>query len=865
MSDLPSILIIVAFLLSVISLVQPVARLLRLSQTVILAVVGIAIAAISSFLLHTSFTDLFNKPAELILDFPITSQVFIFLFLPILLFQASLTLDVRRLADDAAPILVMAVVAVVVTTAVVGLALDPFAGVPLAACLMLGAIVATTDPAAVVAIFRDLGAPPRLTRLVEGESLLNDATAIAIFAVLLGYITADQPPAIGTVLLGFVRTFAGGVLVGALIARAFVALLPLVRDLRAAEVTLTLALPYLIFIICERYLHVSGVVAVVAGGLVLGAMGRSRISPENWRFLDEVWEQLGFWASSLIFILAAMLVPRMVRGIDLADIGLVLVVVLACLVARAAVLFGLLPFLSLLRLGQRVSTPYKTVILWGGLRGAVTLALALSITENRAVSHDIQRFIAIVATGYVLFTLLVNGTTLRPVIKLLRLDQLSPVDLALRNRVLAISLVSVRDEVANRAQAYHLSDETLSATVRPYEDRIALVAEAQAASEGISERDRLSIGLVALAGRERDVLLEHFNRKTASPQVLEAMLQQADRMVEAARQGRSDYNKAARGWLEFDRPLRVAVALHRLVRLESMLAKRLADRFETLLVSRIVLEDLRRFATAKLLPVLGPRMTAILREMLDNRIEATSKALDAQHLQYPDYAAALERRFLHQYALRLEEREYRTLLEDGLIGSELFHNLRAELQEQQESVQRRPRLDLRLEPRTLLAQFPMFATLTEEELGKLAGLLRPHFARPGEKLISQGAKADSMFFIASGAVEILLEKRRIRLGRGDFFGEMGLIARKRRSADVVALTHCHLLELGGAAFHKTLEGNAAMKEKITAIAEAREQMNATPEPDPEMPTPPELARPVEPAPSPTSNIIALPPPRRAVD
>lgn len=866
MSDLPSILIIVAFLLAVISLVQPVARVLRVSQTVILAVVGIAIAAISSFLLHSSFTDLFNKPAELILDFPITSQVFIFLFLPILLFQASLTLDVRRLADDAAPILVMAVVAVVVTTAVVGLALEPFAGVPLAACLMLGAIVATTDPAAVVAIFRDLGAPPRLTRLVEGESLLNDATAIAIFAVLLGYITAEQPPAVGAVLLGFVRTFAGGVLLGALIARAFVALLPLVRDLRAAEVTLTLALPYLIFIICERYLHVSGVVAVVAGGLVLGAMGRSRISPENWRFLDEVWEQLGFWASSLIFILAAMLVPRMVRGIDLADIGLVLVVVAACLVARAAVLFGLLPFLSLLRLGQRVSTPYKTVILWGGLRGAVTLALALSITENRAVSHDIQRFIAIVATGYVLFTLLVNGTTLRPVIKLLRLDQLSPVDLALRNRVLAISLVSVRDEVASRAQAYHLSDETLAATVRPYEDRIALVAEAQAASEGISERDRLSIGLVALAGRERDVLLEHFHRKTASPKVLEAMLQQADRIVEAARQGRSDYKKAARGWLEFDRPLRVAVVLHRLTRLESMLAQRLADRFETLLVSRIVLEDLRRFATAKLLPVLGPRMTAILREMLDNRIEATSRALDAQHLQYPGYAAALERRFLRQYALRLEEREYRTLLEDGLIGSELFHNLRVELQEEQDTVLRRPRLDLRLEPQTLLAQFPMFATLSEEELGKLAGLLRPRFARPGEKLISQGAKADSMFFIASGAVEILLEKRRIRLGRSDFFGEMGLIARKPRSADVVALTHCHLLELGGAAFHKTLENNAAMQAKIAAIAEAREQMNANPEPEPEPePTPdPDLARPVEPDPSPTSNIIALPPPPRRV-
>lgn len=859
MLDLPSILVIVAFLLAVISLVQPVARALRVSQTVILALVGIFIGGISSFLLRTDLTDLFNTPAELILEFPITSQVFIYVFLPILLFQASLNLDARRLRDDAAPILLMAVVAVVVTTAVVGFALAPFAGVPLAACLLVGAIVATTDPAAVVAIFRDLGAPARLTRLVEGESLLNDATAIAIFAALLAYITAEQQPELMVTIWGFVRSFGGGLLVGAVLARLSVGLLPLVRDLRPAEVTLTLALPYLTFVLSERYLHVSGVVAVVAAGLVLGGLGRSRVSPENWRFLDEVWEQLGFWASSLIFILAAMLVPKLVSGIDLQDIGLVLIVVVACLVARAAVLFGLLPLLSFLRLGQRVSAPYKTVILWGGLRGAVTLALALAITENRTVAPEIQRFIAILATGYVLFTLLVNGTTLRPVIRLLRLDQLSPIDIALRNRVLAISLVSVRDEVASRAQDYRLADETLAATLQPYEARIAAVASAQAEDEGIGERDRLNIGLVALAGRERDALLEHFHRKTASPHVLESMLQQADRIVEAARRGRSEYNKAARAWLDFDRPLRLAVNLHRRLRLETMLAKRLADRFETLLVSRIVLEDLRRFATGKLLPVLGARMTAILREMLDNRIEATSRALDAQHLQYPDYAAALERRFLRQYALRLEEVEYRTLLDDGLIGHELFHNLRAGLLTEQVDVLRRPKLDLRMDRRTLLQQFPMFATLAQGDLDKLAGLLRPRFAPPGDKLIVKGARADGMFFIASGAVEIHLEKRRVRLGRGDFFGEMGLLSRQPRNADVLALTHCHLLELSSAAFHSLLDSNPDMKAKVQAIAAAREQMNAAPAAADE-PSPGIL---VAVDPEPASNIIPLTPPRRA--
>ncbi len=185
MLDLPHILFTVAGLLVVIGLLQPLAARLGLSHTVLLAVVGVFIGAAAVFLLNTSLTDAFNELAELILDFPITSSGFLFIFLPILLFEAALTIDVRRLLDDAAPVFVLAVIAVLATTAAVGLALWPLAGVPLVACLMLAAIIATTDPAAVVAIFRDLGAPARLSRLVEGESLLNDATAIAIFTVLL--------------------------------------------------------------------------------------------------------------------------------------------------------------------------------------------------------------------------------------------------------------------------------------------------------------------------------------------------------------------------------------------------------------------------------------------------------------------------------------------------------------------------------------------------------------------------------------------------------------------------------------------------------------------------------------------------------
>src|SRR5262245_3778645 len=213
MLALPYTLLTVAGLLVVIGLLQPLAARLNLSHTVLLAVVGVFIGVAAGFLLRTDLNNLFNDFAQLILDFPVTSTGFLYIFLPVLLFEAALAIDVRRMLEDAAPIFLLAVIAVLVTTAVVGLALWPLAGVSLAACLLLAAIIATTDPAAVVAIFRDLGAPGRLSRLVEGESLLNDATAIALFSVLLETLMIGREPTFGSVVAAFLYSLVGVALV----------------------------------------------------------------------------------------------------------------------------------------------------------------------------------------------------------------------------------------------------------------------------------------------------------------------------------------------------------------------------------------------------------------------------------------------------------------------------------------------------------------------------------------------------------------------------------------------------------------------------------------------------------------------------
>ena len=267
------------------------------------------------------------------------SETFVYVFLPLLVFEGALASDVRRTLEDAAPILMLAVVATLATAAIVGVALWPFAGLPLVVCLLLGAVVATTDPAAVIAMFRDVGAPGRLTRLVEGEALLNDAAAIVLYSVLLGIIASGHAPVIASAALEFVGSFIGGALLGALVGRAFLEIIPWTRDDRLAEGTLTVALAYLVFIVAERVLHVSGVVAVLAAGLTINGFGRTRIAPYNWAFLTDLWEQIAFWAHSLVFLLASILVPKLLFDLRLHDLVLVAVLVVAAFGARLAVLF----------------------------------------------------------------------------------------------------------------------------------------------------------------------------------------------------------------------------------------------------------------------------------------------------------------------------------------------------------------------------------------------------------------------------------------------------------------------------------------------------------------------------------------------
>ena len=279
-------------------------------------------------------------------------------------------MNLRRMLDDWVPILVLAVVAVVVATVSVGYALSWASTLPLAACLLIGAIVSTTDPSAVVSIFRSISAPRRLARIIEGESLLNDAAAIALFGLFMGFVMFGIPdPGFGDALARFPILIAGGALTGWLAARVAVWVMALFSRHDLAQLSISVALPYLAYIVAEQSVGASGVIAVVVAGLTLNLTAPGRLPPQSWTNLRELWDILAHWAGALIFVLAALLIPSLLEEVRLEDFLLVGVVIVAAIVARTAILFGLMPILTALKLSPNVERPYRVAILWGGLRG----------------------------------------------------------------------------------------------------------------------------------------------------------------------------------------------------------------------------------------------------------------------------------------------------------------------------------------------------------------------------------------------------------------------------------------------------------------------------------------------------------------
>jgi CPA1 family monovalent cation:H+ antiporter len=823
-------------LLGLVSLLPPLAAKLKLPYSVLLALAGVALGLLTQIQPESDYavaSDLLTALQQ----FEISAEAIIVIFLPALLFEAALGVDLRGLIEDIAPILTMAVVAVVICTLVVGFSMAGASEYGLLACLLLGSIVATTDPAAVIGIFKEVGAPRRLLTLVEGESLLNDAAAISIFAVLIAAML--NPGTVGPLgaVVGFLVSAIGGAVVGFGMGIATTSLFRILSGWPRAEITLTIALAYLSYFISEHYLHLSGVVACVASGLVIGAARRTRFTQETSEQLEGAWGQIGFWANSLIFLLAAMFVPRFVGNMTWTDIALVVLLYLATLVARAATVFGLLPVFERIGLSQQIDTRFKGAMLWGGLRGAISLALALAVTENQALPEPVRNFVAASVTGLVVMTLFINGITLRPLIRLFQLNRLSPVAAGVRDRAAVMTLAEVRDQVAEAAERGRIDRKVVDSVLSDIDSRLAVERSACEPIDSVdgvlAHRQTMRVGLTVMTARESGRYLDLLHARVVDRRVAEQLLDHAQQLRDAVRpQGRAGTERKrweadqafAKTWkrlLRYESKIRFALTLQNRFGLERPLAGALGERFEVLVNQRRVLGEMTPFIRDRLGSLLGEEITEALIALNSARMKAVEDALLALKLQYPIYAEALQHQHLGRLSRELERRGYRTLLNQGVIGGEVAQALAEDAADRYPGIDRRPRLDTRLSARELIARVPLFANLSEDASTRIVRQLRPRLTLPDELIVRRGDHGESMFFIASGAVRLPIPSGDIELGSGDFFGELALITGRPRVTDVVSLGFCQLLELGAQDFRTLLSGDAALKAEIEGVANQR--------------------------------------------
>ncbi|MDI2090457.1 cation:proton antiporter [Commensalibacter oyaizuii] len=823
-TGLATVLLATAILLVIVSAVQPLAKRLELSETVLLAIVGIIMGGAADIILHSSHIHMFDTAAEILLDFPINSEGFLLIFLPILVFQAGLAIDVRRLSHEIGTVLLLAIVAVVVSTATIGLALYPFSGMPFIVCLLIGSIVATTDPSAVAGIFREIGAATRLTRLVEGESLLNDAAAISIFSTLIAAIIAHKEVHLISSAISILVSFIGAVIAGFIFARLSLWMIVALGATsgRAAEITLTVALPYISYIVCDELIGFSGVVAAAAAGLTLSAYGPSTFRPQTWRFLNEVWQQIVFWAGSLLFVLASMLVPRLLIGMTKWDCVLILIATIAGLVARGVVVFGMLPILAATKLSPPVPTPFKATMVWGGLRGAITLALALAVTENELVSTPISHFVGIVATGFVLITLLVNGTTLRAVVVYFRLNELTPIDQAVRHQILGIGLGKIKDKTRRVANEFGFSNQITGYVIEELDRRIEEEQEANTFDTALGDRQRIVLALITIAAQERSILLDLFRMQGLPRRVMETLVRSAEATIDGAwQEGRYGYVKAMHKRLHPPVRFRVAQYIHRKLHIDRPLMYCMMERFEILLVSRFVSISLTRFMKRRIEPTLGTRVAEIVSEVLDRQNRMLDDALETMRMHYQGYIEALEARFLKLVALRLESEEYDSLLAESLISDELHQELEKTTEKRFERHNRRLKFNLKSGIEGRVRDLPCLRGVPQAVLYDLSMSMSIYFVFPGEKIYNRGQKVRSVFFISSGLFETHIEDKTLLYGAGDVLGASEMLAKKRTEGVYRSLRFGYLLTMRADVFKRLIAEYPIVRHNLVQIDYAR--------------------------------------------
>jgi CPA1 family monovalent cation:H+ antiporter len=742
------------------------------------------------------------------LDVP--ASVIFFVFLPTLVFGEAMEMDARDLRENLGPVLALAIPGLVISTFLTGGLLRvgaPLVGFELSwpQALLLGSILSATDPVGVTDMFKQIGAPKRLMVLVEGESLFNDATSIALSRAMLGVLVAGGAASISAASLGialwdFAFVFLGGLTVGWAAATIVGLLLGWVEDNAFIEISLTTVLAYLSYIIAEEALQVSGVMATLAAGLLIGGWGKAKISPTVNEQLEHQWGYLGDVANALLFLLVGLSVDVSALA---AVLPLLAVAVPVMLFARASSVAVLMPLVGRFPGAEPVGKAYQAVIFWGGLRGGVALAIALALPP---IAGKDTIFVP-VAMGAVLFTLLVQGLSIERLVRYLKLDVPPLSDRVARIEGLIAAKQRTLEQIPELQSGGMFSPRVADAVGDRCEDqlrRMKAELEAMRARELNLDEERPLLYLRCF-GEEKTLYYQMFSRGHLSERAYRDLTHSIELQTEAIRhEGRLP---------EF--------TLHPPTgeRLETVVFRKLDDLaglsglIERLRAGRTARDYeitwARSRGSARVLETLDERalndpsragMTEEVRAFYQFWHENARTRLDQTAEQFPEFVAATQERLADRLVLHAEQEAIEEKAHAGIIPEGVAEAMLEEMAEDLRQLRASQLSHLRIEPEELLRKVPFFHDLPVVEFASVAARLRRRTAPAGEVIVLQGDDEDSLYLVARGVIRVSRQdggsaRDLATLMAGDFFGETTLLHGGTRTATCRAVTPCALYEL----------------------------------------------------------------------
>lgn len=518
------ILLAIGTLMFIAIIVQIISNRFKLPYTVLLVLVGLLIVPLTEI------------PAFDYLNlFHLTPHLLFYIFLPILLFEASYNMRITKVLEDVKIISILAIFGLIVSAVVVAFISSYLFGlfeidIPFIVLLLFGALISATDPVAVLALFKEFGVPARLSLIFEGESLFNDATSVAVFLVILDVIR------IGTFgthefihgLFMFFTMMVGGAISGIFFGLLFSKILQFVNGDAKSQITITMLVAHITFIATEFFhlipfgelhIHLSPIVATVIAAMVVGNYGRYKVQKNVEQYMDRFWDYFAFISNSLVFLLLGLLVSNIDVNLKEMIIPIGIAIVSVAIARFVAVFSVIIPFnMKFGKTKQRIPASWSYLLSWGSLRGSLAVIMVLLIPDDLTVANwpflemSIKDFILIITISCIYFTLFVKATTIPKVIAKFRLDKFTDLDEAryLEGEAYyqAITMMEVDRAINNKTLGYKKWNELKQIAKDKYDDSIKKLYKITKGDSSVSANTLLCRYAIGVERRSLEKLYE---------------------------------------------------------------------------------------------------------------------------------------------------------------------------------------------------------------------------------------------------------------------------------------------------------------------------------------------------------------------